>query len=291
MGRLIHRCGIFALALVLTCAIAPAWSATRSSASTQRLPLPLPSPLVVTINGNEVSAQIDILGIGADVALRFENAKNLNLFSLGLSAQLVNPLDPALIARLPDSGLLSIPLALPLMITVDPPAAGGLEFSNAVEFELHTHLLPFTIDSPLRIYKAEPGGMFYDITDDVRSGSVRARGRTGGFSDFLILVDLRPRTVEADERYEYLEQTLLGVPDITVRKMLQADLAASRAQFEAGNYAGARSTLVLFQDRVRRNAGLAIPNRWRAQRDLDNVAGELLSESASLRFTLGRIGL
>src|SRR5690606_20183273 len=101
----------------------------------------------------------------ADFALRFEEAQNLNLQSLGLSAKLVNPLDPALRARLPEPGLLSVPLALPLMISVNPPASRGLEFSNVAEVELYTNLLPFTIDSPLRIYKAEPGGVFYDITD------------------------------------------------------------------------------------------------------------------------------
>jgi hypothetical protein len=289
MGRSFHRCWILAVMLCMTCLSASASPTDRLTSRTDRLPLPL--PLTITINGNEVSASINILGIGADFALRFEQAKNLNLFSLGLSVQVINPLDPALLARLPDGDLLSIPLALPLMISVDPPAKGGLSFANAVEVELHTHLLPFAINSPLRIYKAEPGGMFYDITDDIRSGSVRARGRTGGFSDFLILVDLTPRTVAADEKYEYLEQTLLGVPDDAVRKALQTDLAASRSAFDAGNYAGARATLILFEDRVRRHAGTAIPNRWRAQRDLDNVAGELLSEASSLRFALGRIGI
>jgi hypothetical protein len=133
--------------------------------------------------------------------------------------------------------------------------------------------------------------MFYDITSDVRSGSVRARGRTGGFSEFLILVDLRPRTVEADEKYAYLEQTLLGVPDAEIRKALQTDLAASRAAFDAANYSAAAALLVMFEDRVRRHAGREIPNRWRAQRDVDNVAGELLGEASSLSFTLRRVGL
>lgn len=281
MGRLMHRFWTWVIALGLACASAPA--------SAQLLQLSL-QPLQITVANDEVSARINLLGIRADFALRFEEAQNLNLQSLGLSAKLVNPLDPALRARLPEPGLLSVPLALPLMISVNPPASRGLEFSNVAEVELYTNLLPFTIDSPLRIYKAEPGGVFYDITDGIERGSVRARGRTGGFSDFLILVDLRPRAVEADEKFEYLEQTLLGVPDATVRAALQTDLAGSRSAFEAGDRAAAAAALALFEERVREHAGSAIPNRWRAQRDLDNVAGELLSEAGSLRFTLGRGG-
>ena len=34
-------------------------------------------------------------------------------------------------------------VALPLIISVDPPAKHGLAFSNVTEIELHTHLLPF----------------------------------------------------------------------------------------------------------------------------------------------------
>jgi hypothetical protein len=248
-------------------------------------------PVTVSINGNQVVASVNLLGITADFSLRFEQAQNLNPNALGLSARLINPLDPALRARLPDATLLSIPTALPLMISVDPPAGGGLAFSNAVEVELHTHLLPYTIDSPLRLYTAEPGGQFYDITNGIDQGSVRARGRTGGFSDFLIVLDLRPRIGEARAKFDFLDASVLAVTDATLRSALQADLGAGRAAFIAGDYSAASAAIGQFEDRVRLHAGGAIPNRWRASRDLDNVAGELISAAGSLRFALGRIGL
>ena len=247
------------------------------------------SGVVVNVVGDKAIAQINLLGVGADFSLTFDQPQNLSVASLGLSARLVSPLDPALRARLPDSRL-GVPLGLPLLITVDPPAAGGLSFKNVTQVELHTHLLPFSVSTPLRIYRAHAGGQFYDITDDVQPGSVRTRGRTGDFSDFLILIDLIPLSESAADRYEYLEQSLLAVADGTVRAQLQADLATSESAFTAGNYAGARAALTTFQDRVRSNAGTTIPNQWRAARDLTNVAGDLLTEAGSLNYLLVRLG-
>ena len=120
----------------------------------------------VTVTGNQAVAKVNLLGIGADFSLTFDQPQNLNVASLGLMAKLINPLDPALRARLPDSRL-GVPLALPLMISVEPPASRGLAFSNAVELELHTHLLPFSTTSPLRLYTAHAGGKFYDVTSSI----------------------------------------------------------------------------------------------------------------------------
>lgn len=244
----------------------------------------------VTVSGNQALASIDLAGVQAELSLTFEQPENLSVAALGISARLIDPLDPQLLARLPDSQMLSIPVALPLLISVEPPTAGGLAFSNVVEVEIHTHLLPFAVDSPLRLYKAPKGGRFYDITTDIRPGSVRERGRTGGFSDFLILVDLTPSRDAAEAKYDFLDQRLLSVSHSSTRSQLQADLAASRTAFAGGNYAAANTAMAGFESRVRQSAGNTIPNGWRAQRDLDNIAGDLLSEAGSLRFNLGRLG-
>ena len=73
-------------------------------------------------------------------------------------------------------------------------------------------------------------------------------------------------------------------------KATEHQLQASRSAHEAGNQAAARGALDAFEQRVVTHAGSAIPNRWRAQRDLDNVAGDLLTEAGSLRYTLARLG-
>lgn len=251
--------------------------------------LPNIATINVQIQGNKVLAQLLILGIGAELSLTFDQPKNLSLAALGIGLQLVNPLDPAFRARLPANAS-DLAVALPLVIRVEPPANKGLEFRNAVEVELHTHLLPFSVASPLRLYKSPQGGPFHDITGDIQSGSVRVRGHTGGFSDFLIVIDLNPIAEAAEDKYAYLDARVLDVSNATLRSQLQLDLLTSRTAFDLGDYPAARVAIDDFATRVQANAGTLIPNRWRAQRDLDNVAGELLSEAGSLRFTLGRGG-
>ncbi|HEY0230971.1 MAG TPA: DUF6689 family protein, partial [Dokdonella sp.] len=164
--------------------------------------------VVVSIDGNVAHADISLADQAghtyeADVTITFDSPLNLTADSLNLTAQLVDPNDPSLIVRLPH--LLFIPLvsidpAFPMMITVEPPptphlfssafdgpedGTGILSFINTYEFELHTHALACTPDSPYRLFKAPLGGDFDDITSDVASGSVRMRGRGGAFSQFL----------------------------------------------------------------------------------------------------------
>jgi hypothetical protein len=251
---------------------------------------PAQAQITVIVDGDEALAEINLLGLGADFALRFDQPQNLTPQSLGLKVRLINLFDPAFRARLPDRTRTSIPIVIPLMISVEPPAARGLSFRNETEVELHTHLLPFHIDSPIRLYKASAGGRFHDITDNISAGSIRVRGRTGGFSDFILVVDLLPKVEAAEDKYAFLDDMVLEVPDAGVRALLQADLAASRTAFDADNFAAARTALDAFETRVRANAGTTIPNLWRAQRDVENVAGELLTESGSLRYVLVRLG-
>ena len=214
----------------------------------------------VRIVGNTAIAEVGLLGIvGTDLILEFEDVQGLTAQNLGISAQLINPLSPSFRARLPEgSGLLSVPL--PLQLSVEPPAAGGLQFRNTVRAELHTHMLGFTVDSPLRLYKSPRGGTFFDITDAIESGSVRASGRTGGFSDFIIVLDLLPSREHADDKFEYLDARL-DAPAISppVRALLEADLASARSAFDAGNHALAEARIDAFVARVRSYSGAGIP--------------------------------
>jgi hypothetical protein len=247
-------------------------------------------PATIAISGNTAVATLALpQGLDAELTLSFEAPANLSAASLGISAELVNPLDLTLLARLP-SPQLSIPTGFPVLITVEPPSAGGLSFVNAVSVELHTHALPYSVASPLRLYKAPLGGRFYDITDGVNPGSVRTRGQTGGFSQFLILVDTTDAQAAASDKYAYLDARLTDpAVSAAARTALVALLASSRAAFSAGDFVLASARLDSFRDAVRSYAGAGVPNRWRAARDLDNIAGDLLGESASLEFTLGRL--
>ena len=121
--------------------------------------------------------------------------------------------------------------------------ARGLAFSNVTEVELHTAPAPVPYRSPIRLYKAQRGGPFHDITNDISSGSVRVRGRTGVSHDFLLVVDLMPRFEAAQDKYAFLDALILTGRDGGVRAQLQADLAAAAARSTRQLCAGApRST-------------------------------------------------
>lgn len=273
------RSGMAAIAL---------WALASSTANAQLLGLGGCGISNLTIVGNTARGGINLPGIiGTEFVLEFESVKNLNASSLGLCARLAGPIELlSLLIRLPDG---SLQVALPIVISVNPPSSKGLSFTNTYRAEIHTHLLGYTLNSPFRLYKAPHAGAFYDMTNEVAAGSVRTRGRTGGFSDFLIVLDLIPASNHALRKYDYLAARIENpaIPP-AVRTALRADLAASRSAFNARNYSLALSKLDAFISRVRVNAGVAIPNFWRAQRDTDNIAGDLIGYGESLRFSINR---
>lgn len=244
-------------------------------------------PVIVDVAGDTASIEIGLPGFEmADVQLTFDEATGVSASSLGVSAKLVSLLDLGLLLRLPSSLSVSIPNALPLLVTIEPPADGGLSFERTVEVELHTHLLPYTANSPFRIFKAPLGGPFVDITREVAPGSVRTRGTSGTFSQFLVLIDLRPSTLVATEKFTRLRAALLPLP-AGESAPLHEFLDDAQAALDDDRYADAIVLLDSFTARVSDRAGTHIPETWRAQRDVTNTAGELLAGAATLRFTLG----
>lgn len=243
----------------------------------------------VTVSGNTARAVVNLPGVpSTELNLVFESPHNLTAANLGISARVVSAAE--LTGRLSAADLLSLPFSFPVMISVSPPALGAFSFANAAQVEIHTHALAFTVDNLFRVYKASAGGTFHDITEGVRAGSVRAAGRTGGFSDFLILIDLVPNENKAEDQYAYIAARLEN-PAISsaARDALEADLGASRAAFDLGDGPTAQARLDTFDAHLRTYAGNGVPNAWRSARDLDNIAGDLLGESAALRYTLSRI--
>jgi hypothetical protein len=277
------------------------------------LPLGAWGQVVVTVNGSVAHADISLVNglqtYTGEVTIIFDNPVNLTVQTLNLSAMLVSPADPALTSRLP-SGT-AIDPAFPVLITIEPipvtdrifasgmqltdGAESSLSFVNAYDMEIHTHALVFTPNTPYRVFKAPIGGNFVDMTADVLNGSVRGRGRSGGFSQFLLVKDTRAETV-------------LGLPVIALAKLtdLQLRLVAAilgnvlrlelagllnnvQLALVSLNYAAALVQIDLFILRVDQEAGMNIPNVWRAQRDLVNDAGDLDGLARSLRYSINRL--
>ncbi len=240
------------------------------------------------VNGNTLSARIELPGgIGADLTIAFENAVGLTPQALGLSARLVSLTDLSLLGLL-DTGL-SIPAGFPVLLSIDPPASGGLSFSGVASVSLHTHNLPFVANSPLRLFKSSGGLKFEDVTEDMGMGSYRVRGSSGGFSLFMILVDLRPIDAVIGHKFNRLEALLEAYEDDmapAVYDTLEDQLAAARAAWTGGALVTAIESVETFAATVKAHSGADVPDVWRSARDLHNVAGYLRAAAGTLRFSL-----
>jgi hypothetical protein len=269
--------------LLAVTALVAAWAAAPASAGL----LGGGSGPAVRIEGNQASVTLGVGGLSVDLTLEFEQVVGLTPANLGISGRAATPIE--LLGRLPDT-LTSLPAGFPLLVTVAPPASGGLSFSGVVKIELHTHDLPFLADSPLRLFKAEPGGPFADVTESMGTGSYRVRSSGSGFSQFLILVDLRPTATVVDLKLDALDALLTrhgaSIPP-GVLAALRAQLTQARNDWTAGNVRASIDGVSAFADAVKTaaNAG-AIPNVWRSARDIENVAGSLRAAASTLRFSL-----
>lgn len=243
-------------------------------------------PLTVDVSGNTATVRIGTAGAPiADLRVEFDDASGLSPASLGVSAELVDVTAPALLARLPDPLATAVPAELPLMITIEPPALGGLSFRRVAHVELHTHALAYTAGSRFRLMKAPLGGTFRDITGAVLPGSVRTRGTTGGFSQFLVVTDARPTLDVVAAKLAWLRGQIGALPG-TEAAPLHAQMDAVEQAVGDGRYADATGAIDAMRARVSARAGLAIPQDWRALRDLHNIAGELLSGLDTLAFSV-----
>lgn len=247
---------------------------------------PITDPVV---EDNRVSVNVDFGTVSTELSIEFEKAVGLSLDSLGLSAELVDPLDPALVSRLSDSLNISLTGGLPILVRIQPPVDGGLSFEGIANIELYTHDLQYTAGTPLRLFSSPDGGIFRDITAQMSSGSYRVRGSKGNFSEFLIVADLRTIASVIDGKFGRLSDLLYAYAskiESTLFSSLESDVAAAQAAWNNGDLVTAIAKVEEFASRVRAADGGAISRVWRSSRDLDNVAGELRAAASTLRFSL-----
>ena len=244
----------------------------------------LPVQVTVATNSAEVRIGSSTSPL-ADLSIRFDDATGVTASNLGIKAETISASNPALLARLPSS-LTSIPGALPLLITIEPPVSGTLVQKRMTHVELHTHALSYVAGSPLRLFKAPLGGPFRDITESIQPGSVRTRGTTPGWSQFLVIVDLRPSSVVIAEKFAYLRNELDLLP-LSEATPLRSYLDTAEAAVAAGRFDDAAVAIDGFVARVAARSGTYIPETWRSARDLHNSAGELLSGANTLMFSVG----
>ena len=244
--------------------------------------------LTPQFSGNSVTAQIQFTGgVEADLSIVFEQAVGLNSNAVGLTAALVSPSDPTLASRLPTG--VSIPGAFPVLVHVDPSATSGLSFSGVYRFFLHTHNLTLVTNSPLRLYKSHAGGPFQDITTSLEMGSVRAGGTGNDMSEFLIVADVRPTDGVIASKFDALQSALsanVSSMPAAVASDLQQRLSNARSFYAAGSLPSAINAVAGFSDQVKQQSGANIPDVWRANGSLVNVAGLLRAGADTLKYSL-----
>lgn len=269
---------LFILGVLLSLATSPSHSQIASATTT----------------GDRYEATVALAGgIAADLTIRFDGAVGLEPAALGVDVQLVDPLDPSLLSRLPDLLNFTIPAAFPVLIQVAPPDSGGFAFEGIYAIELYTRNLHYTAGTPLRIFSAPPGGAFRDVTENVTGGSYRPRGSGGHFSDFLIVADLRPLAAVVDSKFAQLDALMdAHAPAIAqgTYSTLEQLTTQAQQQWLAADAEGAADTLGDFEAAVAVAAAAGeLPRVWRSSRDLANVDGTLRAASRTLRFSLNQV--
>ncbi len=114
---------------------------------------------------------------------------------------------------------------------------------------------------------------------------MRARGTTGGFSQFLMVADLRETGAVVAEKFGWLRTGVDALP-ATEQPAFDSLVDAAEAAVDSGDYATAIAALDAVRTRAAARAGIAIPDQWRATRDANNQAGGLIADATTLKFSV-----
>ena len=240
-----------------------------------------------TIKGNELTGRIEFPGgVAADLTITFEQAVGLNPGSLTITANLINPLDAALLGRLPSGA--SIPAGFPVLLEIQPAPGSTLTFSGTYRLSLYTHNL--NLSAPLRLFRGPSAGPLADMTGFLEVGSVRAGGTGPGYSQFLIILDPRALDPVIVAKFDSLQALLTahaGSMPPAVAAGLQQQLTNARSLSDSGDTSGAITAISAFATSVKDQSGTAIPDVWQANNPgLVNVAGLLRAAADTLKFSL-----
>jgi hypothetical protein len=278
--------------------------------------------VVVVVDGDTANATISLTAdngttYDADVTIVFDTPQNLTPAALNLTASIVDPddINPRLMRDQYGGSNCYRPLligpeycpvvdpAFPVMITVEPvvipwlfnsgfdggDSGGGVfSFLNTYQMDVHTHDLAYVDGSPYRLFKAPVDGNFHDVTTDVMAGSMRARGRGGAFSEFVVASDPRPPLTASVQKIVELNIRILAS---ILSDGLQLDLINLLVQVNALlliDITGALAVLDSLIDLIDLNAGTDIANVWSADHSVVNDAGEMDELARTLKFSMLR---
>lgn len=245
----------------------------------------------IHFSDNKISADVVLAnGLDLQLAITFKQAVGLNERNVKLAVRALDMNDPRIVNRLPDSFLTSAVEGFPVLISVVPAAHRGFSFSGEAEIELYTQSIQYADN--IRLFRSHDGGQFEDITTMTAAGSLRARGSTGHFSDFILLVDNRDPNVVAAAKARDLAHYLYNHV-FSMESQYGAEVQALSRNInehvQHGRYRAAASNLNNMLRKLETSNDMTMPTVWRSAGDLENVQGELITKSRSLRFTLAQL--
>jgi hypothetical protein len=300
------------------------WATALVGATGLALATAAPAQVVVVVEGDTANATISVTAdngttYDADVTIVFESPQNLTPAALNLTASVIDPdeIDPRLAVDQYGASNCYQPLlplgtppqcptvdpAFPVMITVEPivipwlfssgfdggDSGGGVfSFINTYQLDVHTHDLAYVDGSPYRLFKGPVDGNFHDVTTDVMAGSMRARGRGGAFSQFVIATDPRPPLTASMQKIVELNIRILAA---ILSDGLQLDLINLLIKVNALlliDITGALAVLDELIDLIELDAGTDIANVWSADHSVVNDAGEMSELARTLKFSMLR---
>ena len=229
-------------------------------------------------------------GLEFEVTVDFAKPTSFQPQSLDLEADDVNPLDPVLLARLPNGVSIDPNFAVVFTIGADPfsrPAARG-----DWQVLLRTRQLDFQASSPFRLFKADFGGDYADVTTSLGIGSLLAGAHVGRFdefaqSEYLLVRDQRNLNAVILRKVSDLETMLSNFSlDPAVKAALGADLAAAEISIDGEDPGQAIMDMDAFLATIDDNAGVDLNDIWRAGDNRLNHAGLLAAKAKTLQFSL-----
>lgn len=247
------------------------------------------TPATLTVDDNKIQAKLTLSSlIEVDLTVEFENSIGLNANNIDITAELLDPTDLTITDRLP-SALTSAVSGFPVLVSISPKANAGFGFEGLAMVELYTKAIHYTPTIPWRLFTSHDDGEFEDITTLTSSGSFRARGSTGQFSDFIILLDNRPSGSVINDKVASLSTIVNGNRN-KIAALLEAaidsginDIHSALAVNDDDAALAAVDSLISLIDNA---SGNEIADVWRSSGDVVNVKGLLLTQLQTLRFSL-----
>lgn len=246
-------------------------------------------PTNVTISENKLQAKLNVTNlIALDLVVEFENSIGLSANNLDISATLVTPNDASVLDRL-SSNDISLISSFPVVVSITPKADSGFGFEGLASVEIYTKAVDYNAAMPARLFRSHANGDFEDITTMVSAGSIRARGSTGSFSDFVIVLDQRASAAQINDTFSQLNQLVSLHSDLlspALATSLQASLNNLQSALVINDYVAALAVVDGLITLVESASNEQISTVWRSSNDLVNMQGELLTRLKTLRYSL-----